>query len=295
MSRRILAVIVVAAAIIALYLSTLSGSGPVRVRAATTTSLYATGLLDYLASSFSRQHPSIRVEFIAVGSGQALRLASRGDACLVLVHAPSLEKKYINSGVIVREGFLAYNFFAVVGPSSDPAAVRGAESIIDAFKRIYESGENGRILFISRGDRSGTHTRELSIWRLAGLDPRGRPWYLESGQGMAETLVMAEEKGAYTLTDMGTFLKLKREGLLPDLEVLYTNVSELINIYSVYLVSSCKGREARGAEMFADFILSHQELVENYGVAEYGAHLFYPANKSPYNLTELWNKLSTLP
>lgn len=267
----------------------------VRLRAATTTSLYATGLLDYLAENFEKQYPGIRVEFIPVGSGEALRKAAQGDVCLVLVHAPSLEKKYIEQGVITGRRIFAYNYFAVIGPTTDPAEVKASSSAVDAFKRIYQAGEKGMAKFVSRGDNSGTHVREMMIWRLAGLDPRGRSWYVESGQGMAQTLVMAEEMGAYTLSDTGTYLKLKLAGRLPHLELLYTNSSELINVYSVYLVASCKGEERRAAEAFADYIASHQELIEGYGADRYGKPLFYPAKGREQFLEQAWQQLAEQP
>ncbi len=263
-----------------------------RVRVTTTTSLYATGLLDYLAAEFSKVHPGARIEFIAVGSGEALRRAANGDACMVFVHAPSLEKKYIEMGVLENGRIIAYNYFAIAGPGSDPAGVRGAESAVDAFRRIYQAGEEGRARFVSRGDNSGTHVKEMSIWRMAGLDPRGRSWYLESGQGMAQTLIMADELEAYTLTDTGTFLKLKREGRLPGLEILYTNSTELINIYSVYLVKGCSGEERRVAEMFQEFVYRNQELIARYGVDRYGRPLFYPAEGREDELRRIWEALA---
>ena len=270
----------------------LNHGGVVRVKVTTTTSLYATGLLDYLASKFEEEHPGVRIDFIPVGSGEALRRAADGEACMVFVHAPSLEARYIREGVLEDHHIIAYNYFAIAGPGSDPAGVRGSGSAVEAFRRIYQAGEEGRARFISRGDNSGTHVRELMLWRLAGLDPHGKRWYLESGQGMAQTLVMADEMGAYTLTDTGTFLKLKKAGRLSRLEILYTNSSELINVYSVYLVSSCRGEERRAAEEFMKFVVSHQDLIAGYGVDEYGAPLFYPARGHEDMLERAWRILA---
>ncbi len=295
MNSRLLLVIGVAAILaIAAYAAyqALGPHGEVRVRVTTTTSLYATGLLDFLASEFEKEHPGVKIDFIAVGSGEALRRAAQGDACLVLVHAPSLEKKYIEEGVIADGRIFAYNYFVIVGPEDDPAGVKSAESAVGAFKRIYAAGEEGRALFVSRGDNSGTHVKELSIWRLAGLDPSGRDWYKESGRGMAETLVMASEMGAYTLSDIGTYLKMKKEGRIPGLTVLYSNSTELINIYSVYLVKSCSGDERRAAEEFAEFIIGNQDLIGSYGVEEYGQPLFYPAKGMEEELRSIWDQLA---
>ena len=266
----------------------------VTVDATTTTSLYQTGLLEALASDFAGTHSGVTIRFIAVGSGEALARAARGDACLVLVHAPSLEKKYIEEGVLERHEIIAFNYFVIVGPTSDPANVSSASSPVEAFKRIYRAGEEGRALFVSRGDRSGTHVRELALWRLAGLDPEGRPWYLEAGQGMSETLIIAAEKGAYTLSDMGTYLKLSREGRLPGLKILYSGGRELINVYSAYLVSSCTGRERSAAEAFLAYLSSErgQQLIAGYGADKYGAPLFYKAAGNETMLEEAWEWLA---
>jgi tungstate transport system substrate-binding protein len=293
-ARPAAAAIILAAVVAAAAWWFIQGNSPVRIQVTTTTSLYATGLLDKLATAFQEQHPNVRIEFIAVGSGEALRRAAAGDACMVFVHAPSLEKKYIDSGVLERHRFIAYNYFAIVGPESDPAGVKEAGSAAEAFQRIYRAGEEGKTRFISRGDNSGTHVRELMIWRLAGLDPRGRPWYIESGQGMAKTLIMADEMSAYTLSDTGTYLKLAKEGRIPDLGILYTNSSELINIYSVYIVRTCSGDARRYAELFEDFVAGPegQKLIENHGVREYGAYLFYPARGREGYLEKAWQLLA---
>jgi len=295
MARPILVFValVAAAAAVALLLHS-AGGGVVRLQATTTTSLYATGLLDELARSFTERHPGVRIEFIAVGSGEALRRAANGDACMVFVHAPSLERRYIEEGVLTEHRFMAYNYFAVVGPTTDPAAVAASSSAVDAFKRIYQAGEEGKAKFVSRGDNSGTHVREMMIWRLAGLDPTGRPWYIVSGQGMAKTLVMAEELGAYTLSDTGTFLKLSLDGRIPGLSLLYTNSSELINVYSVYLVRGCSGDPARYARLFAEFVTGPegQRIIASYGVDRYGEPLFYPAMGHEEMLREAWERLA---
>ena len=266
----------------------------VRVRAATTTSLYATGLLEFLADKFSEKQPGISLDFIPVGSGEALRKAELGDACLVFVHAPSLEKKYISKGVISDRRIFAYNYFIVAGPASDPAGIRDSESPIEAFIKIYEAGERGEAVFVSRGDSSGTHVRELSLWDKAGLDPRGRSWYMETGSGMGHTLLVANEKRAYVLSDLGTYLKFKKEGKISNLELLYQGGSELINVYSVYLVSSCTGRERALAVSFMDFVSKDaQSLIAEYGINKFGQPLFRPAEGNLEQLEKFWEMLAS--
>ncbi|AEM38795.1 extracellular solute-binding protein family 1 [Pyrolobus fumarii 1A] len=290
----VLIAVLVAAAFTAGYFLVINTHEGVRLRVATTTSLYATGLLDYLADEFHKLHPDVRVEYIAVGSGEALRKAAQGDACMVFVHAPSLEKKYIERGILENHHIIAYNYFVIVGPSNDPAGVREASDAIDAFRRIYKAGIEGKAVFVSRGDNSGTHVRERMLWRMAGLDPQpGRDkWYIESGTGMARTLIIAEELGAYTLSDTGTFLKLKLDGKLPHLEILYSNSTELINVYSVYLVSTCTGAERKAALEFLKFVVEHQELIGRYGLDKYGKPLFYPARGHEDMLEKAWQMLA---
>ncbi len=252
-----------------------------RVRFSTTTSLYETGLLDYLASRYERVRRGVDIEFIPVGTGAALRIASEGSVEGVFVHAPNLEAEYLSRGVLTHHKILAFNYFCIVGPHEDPARVRGARDAIDAFRRIWRAGEDGRAIFVSRGDKSGTNIREMIIWRLAGLapDPRRQRWYRVTGEGMAETLLVAENLGAYTLSDTGTFYKLKREGRLPRLEMLYTGDPILLNIYSAYVVKMrAETREGREAAMFIDFIAEHPELINEFdgGV---GVRLFYAADR----------------
>lgn len=266
--------------------------GEVRVRISTTTSLYATGLLDYLASEFNKIYPSVKIDFIAVGTGAALKIAERGDACAVLVHAPDLERQYIETGVIEYGRIFAYNYFIIVGPSDDPAGVRNSSTAVEAFRKIYAAGEAGKAVFVSRGDMSGTHVKELSIWREAGLNPRGRPWYREAGAGMDQVLVMSNELRAYTLSDIGTYLKFKKEGRLPNIEQLFASGRDLINIYSGYLVRGCPSDIRPYAKAFLDFIYYNQDLIGRYGVAEYGAPLFYPASGREKELSCIWLEIA---
>ncbi len=268
------------------------------LKATTTTSLYATGLLDKLAEEFRKQHPNVIIQFIAVGSGEALRKAAMGDADMVFVHAPSLEKQYIDQGVLVDWGIMAYNTFIIVGPQNDPAGIKGLSDPIEAFRKIYEAGEAGKAFFVSRGDNSGTHVRELAIWKLAGLDPHGKSWYIESGTGMSQTLMIANEKNAYTLSDIGTYTKLKKDGDLPYLEIMVDKGTYLLNVYSIYIVNPDKYPNVnyKYAKMFRDFVLSKggQEIIASYGVDKYGRPLFYPAAGKEEWLREQWQKLVSL-
>ncbi len=266
----------------------------VRVKITTTTSLYATGLLEYLAQNFKKEYSNVELDFIPVGSGEALRRAADGEACMVFVHAPSLEKEYIVKGVLEKGHIFAYNYFIIAGPPNDPADVKNSRSVVEAFKKIYSAGEKGFAKFVSRGDNSGTHVKELSIWEKTGLKPQGRTWYLETGSGMAQTLIVADEEKAYVLSDIGTYLKFKKEGKIPNLEILYTNDTELLNIYSVYLVSSCSGVERDVAEKFLEFVITKgQDLIGEYGLNEYGQRLFNPAINDIEWLKEMWNVLSS--
>ncbi|MEB3806168.1 MAG: substrate-binding domain-containing protein [Desulfurococcales archaeon] len=295
MDSKTMPAIALVLALLALALALQATHGEtVRVRATTTTSLYATGLLEHLAREFQSTHRDVTIQYIPVGSGEALKRAERGDACLVLVHAPSLEKRYIDEGVIGYHRIFAYNYFVIVGPGSDPAGVKGSKSIVEVMHRIYNAGEAGRIVFVSRGDRSGTHVRELQLWREAGLDPTGKPWYIETGQGMGETLVIAGNKEAYTLSDIGTYLKFKAEGRIPGLEILYSGDPSLINIYSAYLVTGCSGRERDAAKAFIDFLVSSrgQRLIASYGVEEYGQPLFHPVAGRLSQIEAVWRGMA---
>ncbi len=262
--------------------------------ASTTTSLYATGLLDRLSEEWGKES-GVVVQFNPVGSGRALQIAANGDACMVFVHAPNLEINYIEQGLINGGRKFAYNYFVLVGPADDPAGVAEAGSAVEAFKRIYQAGEEGKALFVSRGDESGTHAREKLIWSLTGLDPAGRDWYIESGQGMSETLILASEKQAYTLSDIGTYLKLKGDGRI-DLELYEIPDNVMINVYSVYLSSKCTGAEREAALDFIEFITSEkgQEIIASYGVDKYGQPLFYPAMGASIDLEEAWRYIAGL-
>jgi tungstate transport system substrate-binding protein len=278
--------------IIAVYMVTYCGGG-YRILVATTTSLYDTGLLDKLLDEFKSEEPGITVVFIPVGSGEALRMAASGDIDIVLSHAPSMERGYMERGILYRQAIIAYSSFAIVGPRDDPASIRGLDPI-DAFARIYTVGVEGGASFVSRGDQSGTHLRELSLWKLTGLNPGGS-WYIESGLSMSKTLLFANEKHAYTLTDLSTYMLLRSQGRI-DLEVLVANHSLLFNIYSAYLVNPgiIGGYRYSYAEKFFGFLSSSkgQGIISEYTVS--GIHIFNPASGYEDKLLEVWMELSKL-
>jgi tungstate transport system substrate-binding protein len=254
-------------------LLSLSGCGGKILILASTTSTRDSGLFDELIPEFERQ-TDYNVKTIAVGSGAALKMGERGDADVLLVHSPDAEEEFMAAGYGVDRRLVMYNDFVIVGPSSDPAGVKGMESATQAFQAIADSGS----LFISRGDESGTHRRELGLWNGAGLDPSGRSWYQEAGVGMGQTLMIAGDKGAYTLSDRGTYLRLsERVGL----DVLVEGDPQLLNIYHVMRINPEKhsGLNVEGAKAFADFLVSPeaQEMIRTFGVEEFGQPLFFPA------------------
>jgi tungstate transport system substrate-binding protein len=237
---------------------------------ATTTSLQDTGLLDSLLPVFERE-TGFRVRAVAVGSGQALKLGERGDADVIVAHSPAAEAEFLRAGFGSRRRVVAWNYFALVGPRADPAGVAAAPSAAEALLRIARTG-NG---FVSRGDSSGTHVRELALWRQAGGRPAW-PGYIESGQGMAATLLVADERLAYTLCDRATLGALRRR---VELEALRGEDPALLNVYHVIEVSpeGHAGLNAAGARAFADWITSPrgQDLLAGY--APGGVPLFVAA------------------
>jgi len=240
---------------------------------ATTTSTQDSGLLDQWVPMFEKENP-YSVKVIAVGSGAALGMARNGEADVLLVHSPEAEEELVKEGYAIERKAVMHNDFVIVGPPGDPAGIRGVASAADAFSRISDS----RAVFISRGDDSGTHSKEKEVWKVAVGDVRPtEEWYVEGGKGMADTLRIADEKRAYTLTDRGTFLSLK--GQL-DLEVLVEGDPLLFNDYSVMVVNPERwpGVNVEGARAFASFAVSPgaQEFLNVFGTERYGEQLFYP-------------------
>ncbi len=236
---------------------------------ATTTSTQDSGLLDVLVPAFE-QATGYVVKTVAVGTGQALKMGQDGNADVLLVHAPASEKTFMDAGWGVDRRLVMHNYFQVVGPKSDPAGIGGMSSAADAFKKIAAAGAT----FVSRGDGSGTETKELAIWKTAGITPKGNAWYLQSGQGMGPTLQIASEKGGYTLTDNATFLA---NSAKLSLEVLIQGDPVLLNIYHVIRVNPAKWPKVNsaGATAFADYVTSAagQKLIGGFG-AQYGGSLF---------------------
>jgi tungstate transport system substrate-binding protein len=239
---------------------------------ATTTSTQDSGLLDVILPDFEKQ-ANVKVDVIAVGTGQALQLGKDGNADVLLVHARAKEDEFMAAGDGVRREDVMYNDFIIVGPESDPAGIKGMTSATDAFKKIAETQSP----FISRGDDSGTHTKEKSIWSAAGIEPAG-DWYISAGQGMGEVLTMADEQQAYTLSDRATYLARTKEGL--GLVIQVEGDPILFNPYGVIAVNPDKNPaiQAELANQFIDWIISvpTQELIGSYGKEDFGQSLFIP-------------------
>jgi tungstate transport system substrate-binding protein len=241
---------------------------PTEIILASTTSTEDSGLFEAILPAFRRAHPDYRVRVIAVGSGEALRLAARGDADVVLVHSPRAEEQFMAAGHGESRQRVMYNDFVIVGPPGDAASVCGTLDAPSALACIARHGS----LFISRGDDSGTHARERDLWAAADVEPSG-DWYREAGQGMGAVLMMAGERGAYTLSDRGTYLSL-RDRLR--LEVLVEGDPLLDNQYSVIVVRDAENLE--GARLFADWITSAagQETIGAFGSNGFARPLFVP-------------------
>jgi len=249
--------------------------GQVRLRLATTTSVENSGLTEHLIPLAERAL-GIRIEALPVGSGQALELAGRGDVDIVITHAPELEEQALGKGVVVEPRELMKNEFLLVGPPADPAQVRGSTNLAQALTAIARQ----KAPFVSRGDRSGTHAMEKQLWQQAGVLPAA-PWYLEGGQGMGATLMMATERQAYTLADRATFLTYRgRTGL----EILARNEPPLHNVYRVLLPNPGQHLEARAAvaRKLAEWFVSPeaQRAIANFRPG--GEPLFEPALPGPH-------------
>jgi tungstate transport system substrate-binding protein len=237
----------------------------------TTTSTQDSGLLDILVPLFEKQ-TGYSVKTVSVGTGQALALAAKGDADVALVHAPTLEKQYVSEGKLLNRRLVMYNDFMIIGPKDDAARVRSTKNATAALKAIEQAKAN----FVSRGDNSGTHLLEKSLWKSAGIEPK-RSWYIEAGQGMGATLGIANERNAYTITDRGTYLALRDRVSLP---ILVEGDRALLNIYSVMEVNPSNGPRINtaGGKAFADFMVAPetQNVIRNFGMDKFGQSLFIP-------------------
>jgi len=242
---------------------------------ATTTSVENSGLLSHLLPHFEKK-TGIKVKVVARGTGAAIEMGKRGDADAVFVHAKELELKAVKEGWFVNRKEVCYNDFIIVGPKNDPAKVKNSINVVTAFKKIAQA----KVLFVSRGDNSGTHIKELKIWELAGINPKGKSWYLEAGQGMEKTLFMANEKDAYTLTDRGTWLAVRSR--LKYLTLLFEGDPLLYNQYSVMAVNPKIHPHVNyeSAIKFINWITSPegQKLIGEYR-DKFGNQLFIPNAK----------------
>jgi tungstate transport system substrate-binding protein len=239
---------------------------------ATTTSTQDTGLLDVLVPAFEKK-TGYFVKTIAVGSGQAMAMGKKGEADVLLVHSPAAERQFMEEGFGVNRRLVMHNDFVIIGPADDPARIKGLKSAAEAFKKIAAA----HALFISRGDNSGTHSKEKQIWKVADVKFEGEKWYQQTGLGMGQTLNVAAEKDGYTLTDRGTYLAFAKT---LKLNILVQGDGVLLNIYHVMEVNPQKWPKVNfsGAKAFADFMVSPetQEIIRTYGVAKYGSPLFFP-------------------
>ncbi len=247
---------------------------------ATTTSTQDSGLLDVLIPDFEAR-TGYQVKPVAVGSGLALKMGESGNADVLLVHSPAAEEDFMAKGAGVDRRLVMHNDFVIVGPPGDPAHIKG-QAALPAIQAIAAAGAP----FVSRGDASGTNALELSLWKQAGIDPKGKPWYIVSGQGMGATLNVTDEKDAYTISDRATYLAFKAR---LQLQILVEKDRVLLNIYHVIRVNPAKQPSVNtaGAQAFADYLVSPegQTLIAGFGAQKYGQALFVPdAGKSEASL-----------
>ena len=265
-----------------------------RLFISTTTSLYDTGLLDAIEADYESSHP-VDLNIVAVGTGVAIQQAESGDADIVLVHAPSTELTFLEGGYGVNRKIIAYNFFTIVGPADDPAQISGktaneAMSSLVAYGQGLADQSGQTQIWVSRGDNSGTHTKEKSLWTAAGYnytELSTEPWFAVTGQGMGATLTVADQKNAYTLSDIGTYLKFHSDGTI-EITALITEEQSLLNVYSVMAVNKDTVQANQtihdqinfnDAMDFVQYLISPatQQLINDFGKDTYGEPLFYEA------------------
>jgi tungstate transport system substrate-binding protein len=262
----------------ALVIGSIGCSRKSRLILGTTTSLYDTGLWDYLKPKFEAKY-DVRLDIVSGGSGQALEMGRKGDVDVLAVHSKADELKFISDNYAVERVPFACNYFIIVGPESDPAGLKGKGLSADAaFKKLADNPGSGK--FVSRGDNSGTHSKEKAIWKKAGFDYDASKagwiatgWYIDAGQGMGATLTMANEKQAYTLTDEGTYLTYKSKMTLVP---MITSGTILLNVYSALVCAN--GHNPKMAQNLVGFLVSDeiQQAISDYKKAEYGKSLFIP-------------------
>ena len=245
---------------------------PAIIRLSTTTSVNDSGLLSYLQPEFERD-TGFRLEITSAGSGAAIEKGRTGDADILLTHSPNAELAFIGEGFDEERVVFMYNFFVIVGPTDDPAGVRGSAGAAEAFSKI---AEHPTATFVSRGDNSGTHVAENGIWDIVGITPTGQDWYISTGQGMGVSLNIAGETESYILTDKSTYLAHALRGTM---EILLEKSEELQNIYSIIAISPSRWADTNktGAEEFIRWMTSEkgQRMINEFGVAQYGEQLFF--------------------
>lgn len=293
-TKMITAVIVIAVILGggAFYLYLSQSQGRQTLTISTTTSLYDSGLLDAIKGAYEQENPNVILAFISAGTGIAITHAKNGDADMILVHSPLQELAFMQENFGVNRKIFAYNYFTIVGDSADVANINQSDPI-SALKAIYSYGHaHNTSLWVSRDDLSGTNSKEIALWAAAGYNYttiRDDPWFISSGQGMGTTLNLANEQSLYTLSDIGTYLKYKADGLI-SIEQLIAEGQDLLNVYNAIAVNSTTVTSVKYnlAMAFIQWIVgsSAQLLIENYGVADYGQGLFIPAmeivnNQSP--------------
>lgn len=244
---------------------------------ASTTSTQDSGLFDVLIPAFEKADPQYKIKVIAVGSGEALKMGETKDADVLLVHSPAGELKLIADGFATERRDVMYNDFVIVGPPADPAGVKSSADAVAAMGAIQKAGVAGKAQFVSRGDNSGTNTKELGLWVKAKVTtptPAADKWYLSTGQGMGETLKVAEDKAGYTLVDRATWLSMEKT--LPGLTILFEKDKALFNQYGVIVIPGSKNE--KGGQAFADWIVSAegQKVIADYGIEKFGQALFVP-------------------
>jgi len=245
-----------------------------RIKCASTTSTQNSGLFDYLLPIFEKK-TGIKVDVVAVGTGASIEIGKRGDADVVMVHAKELELKAVEEGWFKDRHDLMYNDFVIIGPTDDPLKIQDMKSALEAFKKI---GAQDKVPFVSRGDKSGTHTMELALWKKAGLDPKGQKWYLEVGQGMEKTQRIANEKKASPLTDRGTWLATRDKDKL-DMIIVLEGDTALFNQYGVMAVNPEKHKHVKFKEAmeFVNWMISKegQQTIGSFK-DKFGNVLFFP-------------------
>ena len=260
-----------------------------RLKLVTTTSLHDTGLLDVIKQKFEEKYNNVSLDVISVGTGIAIQYGERGDADVLLIHDKTREVKFVKDGHGFERRCVAYNYFNIVGPKNDPAGIKGLNATA-AFKNIFQKGKADptKVMFVSRGDGSGTHSKEQALWKAAGynysnqVNTSANRWYLEAGTGMGATLMMTNEKSAYTLTDTSTFVAYNSTykgnfTLVP----LVESTTDLLNVYTAIAENPKKhpGVNCEMANKFINFLVSEegQKLVGGYGMDKFGKALFFPA------------------